>query len=247
MKKIILSFFVLLALLQPGFAQDSKVVYYDSTWKRTTPGHAATKIETTLINNLFYRKTYNVPKNYLSSRGAYADTGFGKPLGVFIHYYENGRVSDSIRYNDSSRKVYGYHYYESGSLKAEYHFTPETKKETVTGYDETGNKMTGDYVYEREAGFPGDKEGWKNFMFRTLNPDVPVRKKAPEGKYTVIVRFIVNTDGSLSDIIAETALGYGMEEEALRVIKRSPRWIPAIQFNKPVKAYRRQPITFMVI
>jgi protein TonB len=37
-----------------------------------------------------------------------------------------------------------------------------------------------------------------------------------------------------------------MEEEAIKVIKRGPDWVPAIQNGRNVKAYRKQPITFVV-
>jgi protein TonB len=37
-----------------------------------------------------------------------------------------------------------------------------------------------------------------------------------------------------------------MEEEVMRVIQKSPKWRPAMQNGKPVKAYRKQPITFVV-
>ncbi len=62
----------------------------------------------------------------------------------------------------------------------------------------------------------------------------------------MIVRFIVSKDGSISDVQAETKFGHGMEEEAIRAIKKGPRWTPAIQNGRNVNAYRRQPITFVV-
>ena len=37
-----------------------------------------------------------------------------------------------------------------------------------------------------------------------------------------------------------------MEEEVMRIIKKGPKWIPAMQNGRPVNAYRRQPVTFMV-
>ncbi len=37
-----------------------------------------------------------------------------------------------------------------------------------------------------------------------------------------------------------------MEDEAIRVIKRGPKWTPAIQNGRNVNAYRKQPITFVV-
>jgi hypothetical protein len=62
----------------------------------------------------------------------------------------------------------------------------------------------------------------------------------------VVVQFIVNTDGTIIDIKPLTDHGFGMEEEAVRVISRGPKWNPAIQGGKQVKAYRRQPVTFQV-
>lgn len=99
---------------------------------------------------------------------------------------------------------------------------------------------------EVEAGFPGGEGGWRRYLTNNLNANTPVENGAPEGTYTVIVRFIVSKDGSISDVTAETNHGYGMEEEAVKIIKRGPKWTPAIQNGRNVNAYRRQPITFLV-
>ena len=56
----------------------------------------------------------------------------------------------------------------------------------------------------------------------------------------------MSKDGSISDVRALTKHGYGMEEEAVRVIKKGPAWTPAIQNGRSVNAYRKQPITFQV-
>jgi periplasmic protein TonB len=97
-----------------------------------------------------------------------------------------------------------------------------------------------------EATFPGGEAGWHTFLENNLRADVPVRRKAPAGKYTVVVQFIVDKQGKLSDIQPLTALGYGMEQELVRVLRKSPRWLPAQMNGEPVKAYRRQPLTFVV-
>lgn len=99
---------------------------------------------------------------------------------------------------------------------------------------------------EIEAAFPGGKDAWLNYLRRTLNADVPVDNGASAGKYTVIVKFVVSKDGSLSDIKCENDPGFGMCEEAVRVIKKTKNWIPAIQNSQNVNAYRRQPIVFLV-
>lgn len=99
---------------------------------------------------------------------------------------------------------------------------------------------------EKEAYFIGGDKAWTQFLGENINSKVPIKKKAPAGTYSVIIQFIVRTDGSVSDIEPLTHLGYGMEEEVMRVIKKSPQWVPAVQDGKKVNAYRKQPITFRI-
>jgi periplasmic protein TonB len=105
------------------------------------------------------------------------------------------------------------------------------------------------HIFEKveiEASFTGGEGAWKKFLERNLNPNAPVDNGAPEGTYTVYVQFVVSKDGSISDVRALTNHGYGMEAEAMRVIKKGPKWIPAVQNGRQVNAYRKQPITFQV-
>ena len=100
---------------------------------------------------------------------------------------------------------------------------------------------------EIEAEFPGGIQAWRRFLEKNLNANVPAINGAPAGTYHVVVRFIVDKDGTLSDFKKETNYGYGMEEEVLRVFNKSPKWIPASDKGRNVKAYRQQPITFLVV
>jgi protein TonB len=99
---------------------------------------------------------------------------------------------------------------------------------------------------EVEASFKGGEKEWKRYLERNLEANVPVDNGAPEGTYSVVVQFIVDKEGKISDVKALTGHGHGMEEEAMRVIKKGPDWIPAVQNGRNVKAYRKQPITFVV-
>ena len=100
---------------------------------------------------------------------------------------------------------------------------------------------------EKPAAPKGGEAAWRKHLERTLDVNIGVRNNAPLGKYTVKVRFVVMKDGSVSQIIPLTAHGYGMEEEAIRVIKNSPGWTPAEQNGSPVNSYRIQPISFVVV
>lgn len=99
---------------------------------------------------------------------------------------------------------------------------------------------------EVEAKFKGGEAAWRRYLEKSLNPNTPVDNGAPEGTYTVWVQFIVDKAGVISDVKALSSHGYGMEEEAMKVIRKGPAWEPAIQNGRQVKAYRKQPITFVV-
>jgi len=130
------------------------------------------------------------------------------------------------------------------SANPERDIIPAAITDTLPSEEEPSSK-----IYERvdvEASFPGGQQGWENFLINNLNGNTPVINGAPAGKYTVMVQFIVAKDGTLSGIKALTKHGYGMEAEVIRILRQSPPWEPAMQNDRKVKAYRKQPVTFMI-
>lgn len=99
---------------------------------------------------------------------------------------------------------------------------------------------------EVEPQFPGGESEWKIFLGKNINSTVPVHNGAPAGQYTAQLQFIVEKDGSISDIKALTKNGYGIEEESIRLMKLSPKWQPAKQNGHIVRCYKKQPITFVI-
>lgn len=99
---------------------------------------------------------------------------------------------------------------------------------------------------EIEPAFKGGYTAWSEYLKRNLDSNIPVKNGAPAGHYTVYIQFIVDRDGKISDVKPLTKHGYGMEQEAIRVIKNGPSWIPGSQNGKIVKAYTKQPINFII-
>jgi len=100
-----------------------------------------------------------------------------------------------------------------------------------------------------EAAFPGGQPAWQKYLERYLDRDIIASKGGPAGNYTVKVTFIVDKNGNISDVTGVLEGGgedYGAIEEAVRVIKKGPKWAPGIQNGHQVKAYRSQRITFQV-
>ncbi len=101
-------------------------------------------------------------------------------------------------------------------------------------------------IAETPPSFRGGEAEWRKYLMASLKPSTPIDNGASPGTYKVTVQFIVNTDGTVSDIKPLTNHGYGMESEVIRIIEKGPRWNPAIQNGKTVRAYKQQPVTFVV-
>lgn len=99
---------------------------------------------------------------------------------------------------------------------------------------------------EIEASYPGGFTAWKKYLEKNLRRETPTDNGAPEGVYPVNIRFKVDKEGNVSDITPMTKFGFGLEEEAIRVIKKSDKWLPGNQNGKPAGSYHTQTITFLV-
>ena len=97
-----------------------------------------------------------------------------------------------------------------------------------------------------EASYPGGDIAWRQYLQKNLNPNTLYNNKAPDGTYTVKIKFIVRKDGNIDSIYCENNPGYGVCEEGVRVIKMSSKWVPAKLNGDNVAAYRRQPITLRI-
>jgi hypothetical protein len=101
-------------------------------------------------------------------------------------------------------------------------------------------------IVQKPAEFPGGQNGWVSYLERTLDRDLPERRGAPDGKYSVVVSFVVDKEGNITNVKAENNPGYGTMEEAIRVLKNGPKWVPATQNGINVIYRQRQAIVFLV-
>jgi TonB family protein len=90
--------------------------------------------------------------------------------------------------------------------------------------------------------YPGGMADFYDFL--SDNIKYPQEASAKNITGNVHVGFIVEKDGSLSNIKIQRKLGYGTDEEAIRVLKLSKKWIPGMQNGKPVRVQYNIPIKF---
>ena len=90
--------------------------------------------------------------------------------------------------------------------------------------------------------FPGGEEAFFQYLSENLVCPPTIQEKRGKGK--VLVQFVVETDGSISNVEVVRSLYKDLDEEVVRVIKNMPKWIPAEQDGKAIREYYRVPISF---
>lgn len=97
-------------------------------------------------------------------------------------------------------------------------------------------------IVEEMPQFPEGKEAFSKYLQENLQYPTQAKEMGIEGK--VQVYFVVRKDGSLEDMKIVKKIGGGCDEEAFRVLKSSPKWIPGKQQGKPVNVKMLIPIVF---
>ena len=89
-------------------------------------------------------------------------------------------------------------------------------------------------VVEENASFPGGPKAWAKFLNKNFKYPKRAQRMGIEGK--VFLSFIVDKDGTISDIQVARGIGGGCDEEAIRVLSNSPKWNPGLQRGRAVKS-----------
>ncbi|MHA4808934.1 energy transducer TonB [Flavitalea flava] len=104
-----------------------------------------------------------------------------------------------------------------------------------------------------QAHFPGKPSAWLTYLQNNLDSKfafkyVKIARNQQEASQKVIVEFAVAEDGSISNlhITNKGEFNAHLEEEAMRVIRDSPRWVPANFFGEKLTAIMQQPVIFIV-
>ena len=98
---------------------------------------------------------------------------------------------------------------------------------------------------EIEASFPGGDSAWTEYIKGVIIKNI--KKLTKEGiSGTCRVRFIVNKDGTITDVMALTMRGSLLAALVKDAIISGPKWIPAQQNERYVKAFREQPVSFKI-
>jgi len=90
----------------------------------------------------------------------------------------------------------------------------------------------------------GGEKAWSKFLNKNLRFPDAAQDERVSGK--VYISFIIEKDGSLSNLVVDKAAGHGFDEEALRVLKLAKAWKPGMQNGQPVRVKYTIPINFQI-
>lgn len=116
----------------------------------------------------------------------------------------------------------------------------ESNFERTVYYDDTIPAMIFTEV-EQPAQFPGGQEKWAQYIQKVITEKIGEFGEEDFG--TCIVKFIVDENGKVSNVEANTMKGTLLAQVTVDAIRMGPNWIPAMQNGSKVNAYRLQPVT----
>ncbi|MFD2286641.1 TonB family protein [Pedobacter petrophilus] len=93
--------------------------------------------------------------------------------------------------------------------------------------------------------FTGGMKAFTKYMERNLRYPSQAQDDGVQGK--VFVSFVVEKDGSITDVKVLRGIGFGCDEEAVKVIRKSPLWKPGKNKGRPVRVRYNMPINFQMM
>ena len=242
MKKLI--FIVLYsAMYQAMLANDTLYFHLSNPWNTVKDPHGKYLRKCIIEEGFCHVYDYN-EKHLLVTESYYADTNFNKKLFCHKYFnedggwleqtrcYLNGRLDGYFISYDKNGDTTDYDVYKEGEVIKSWSLHPEVEDSTLKALKRS----------EMEAEFPGGKDGWLKFLSNNLRYPSSLQDKNIKGQ--VIIAFTINIHGRVENVKVVKSLNPALDEEAIRVIQKSPKWKPAMQNNRNVPAQMTQSVMF---
>ena len=238
---------VLLSLSHILFAQKSgSDIFYlwDSSWNnvpKVENAHFFTRVR--FVNDTCWQHhNYKIGGPMLTLE-EYKDREAKIPHGRFSYMDSLGRL-DSTGYVVEG-KVQGTWYFFSDTASViwmkKYSYG---KLLSVWNASDSGKREEGIFGVHStiESDLPGPAGSWSKYVTRNIRYPPAAKAKGIQG--TVLVSFTIDPDGRIQDEFLSKSVEFTLDDEAIRLLKQSPKWTPAVQNGKTVKSFKRQPVLF---
>lgn len=244
MKKYIITAILSYALSTLGFAQGRTPDFMFELGKTSylmdlSNGNAKSENDTVFYNLYRYGKAKRIAKEikHIVNRKTRDTIKAGSYVvsGKTISFFLKSKVNPTIQ-RVYTQNANGLLSVKSGVLAITPPKVPVPPMAPVA--DNTGRPGEVDIPAE----FPGGIGKARQFIGNNLKYPKKAYENEIEG--TIQAKFTIEADGSISNIELMNKLGYGLDEEVIRVIKRMPKWSPAKLDGNFVKSYFTMPISF---
>lgn len=240
MKKQTLIILFLLPTLMV-FGQDT--TYFDYDWNKVSSiKHASyykivlhEQADTNRATETVYFKSGQIKthKNYSNYKDKELD-------GKLKEWYENGQLRKDIDYKDGKKNGKLLTYWDNGKPKR---IDVYENDKLIEGKCINSDGIeTIHYDYEKMPEFPGGINELMQYVVKETKYPNKSRKKGIEGR--VLVGFIVNQNGTISDIKIVQSVNDELDEEAMRVVRNMPKWEPGMEDGEAVRVAFNLPIKF---
>jgi periplasmic protein TonB len=257
-KKVFVSSFLILSFSL--FAQETKEFMLNGYFKKEVNQKFISYIRKAQQQDTLWAYSDYSKTGKLIQTGYYTDTNFTKAVGHNVFYLYDNKLYEG-NYLNGKPAGYWYFYDASGRVTDSlyYTFRDTTKKPSVFKdalATEKSKALKNEHLKkdtsapalktETPPGFPGGLVEWRKHLIKNLFVPEMVIESSPYSKGTVYVQFVVCNDGEVCSVEALNSVHPLVDLIAVKAIRKGPRWEPAVQNGRNVKAYQQQPITFIL-
>lgn len=192
---------------------------------------------------------YNVEQNIKNYLLGCSDEEFGKVSSIL--FKDDMMPTQNVFFVSPDGKSHMFFFYPDylGNIPSKTYTLAELAGDAPAATANAGSKSSGRQfsgkvfdMVENQPEFPGGQSALMTFLGQNINYPEEAIKKDIKGR--VIVQFVVETDGSISNVNIIKSVDPLLDNEAARVIKSMPNWIPGSNNGKPVRVRFAIPINF---
>lgn len=159
------------------------------------------------------------------------------------HYQSIENKKELYGVNDTLKIIYSSRNPDILDVKQHKKWNSNGARITSSAYQNmVGNGQIKEDFLNAPPQFRGGMAGFAAYLRDNLVYPRQARINKTEGK--VYISFVIQGDGTITDVKVERGIGDGCDEAAVKVIKNSPQWLPGVQNGKPVRVKYNIPISF---
>jgi TonB family protein len=245
---------LLLIPIQFAYSQEKESFFvFDENWKPTDVKTAKFILRVQNLNDTSWQWDYYNMFGPLLKTEHYKSKE-AKMLHGSVAYYNSDGFLDSTGTYVNGKKEGDFWRITEDSMRLSWEWRYVYHNDTLTKVINEKNESKDVYIYdssdpentfgkpEIESVYPGGISAWQKFLYKNFKyPDRAMNNNI-EGQVWPLI--FINKQGEIENSYLGKSVEYSLDEEALRIMRKSGKWVPAVQDGKNVRSFKIQPIIF---